>query len=218
MDSTICAKPAQVVSRIGRETTNPDGASAGRVSHNDDSFYAERETGLEPATSSGIYRGSGILLGRKPIPLSSSGGGAAAPRVGRPGQLPRVTVRADAPKPGTSGTRSGSGRSRSTFDGFSSVSSVNTSRNGAFGPDDQGGISGMVEQNIVSQFKPLSEQLSTLGAQLGDTLVNSISLGISTAIQSNSFGEGFRALTGSLLGGLGRMAIDFGTKSLNLAI
>jgi hypothetical protein len=59
----------------------------------------------------------------------------------------------------------------------------------------------------------MAELRETVAGGLSDALVGGITGGIERAIASGSIGEGFAALTGALLGGLGDAAIKFGLGS-----
>lgn len=56
-----------------------------------------------------------------------------------------------------------------------------------------------------------------IGPAMGQTLADGIANGITTAIQTGSIGKAFGAMTGTILSGLGDMAIQVGTKALAFA-
>lgn len=75
-----------------------------------------------------------------------------------------------------------------------------------------------VHDRFASQMQDIQYDMQAFARQIGDafttTLADSIANGISAAIQSGSIANGFRALTGGILIGLGQMMQDVGTKSL----
>jgi len=168
--------------------------------------------------------------------LATRGGTSATqPLVGqglRP-NLPRVTVRANAPKPrGSSrGSRPGQpGANPNPLGGSSGLgldniaSAVDAARADRFrtmrtniGSGPNAGLSdsvALVEATIVGQFGELSDRINSMASGIGSTFVDALSAGISTAVQSGSIGEGFRVMGATLIGGLGRMLIDFGKQAL----
>lgn len=75
--------------------------------------------------------------------------------------------------------------------------------------DQRTGIGAMVAQ--MQFFGDLRDQFA---AQLSHSIVDGFAAGIEMAIMSGSLGDGFKALTGTLLSGLGSAMIEFGAASL----
>jgi hypothetical protein len=71
---------------------------------------------------------------------------------------------------------------------------------------------------LAQSAKAYTERINDLAMQikfaLGDTLGNALADGIQTAIEQKSIGAGFKAMTQTLLRGLGDMMIQFGKASL----
>ena len=71
---------------------------------------------------------------------------------------------------------------------------------------------------LAQSAKAYEERINDLAMQikfqLGDTLGNALADGIQTAIEQKSIGAGFKAMTQTLLRGLGDMMIQFGKASL----
>lgn len=71
---------------------------------------------------------------------------------------------------------------------------------------------------LAASAKAYEERINELAMQikfaLGDTLGNALADGIQTAIEQKSIGAGFKAMTQTLLRGLGDMMIQFGKASL----
>lgn len=71
---------------------------------------------------------------------------------------------------------------------------------------------------LAQSAKAYEERINELAMQikfaLGDTLGNALADGIQTAIEQKSIGAGFKAMTQTLLRGLGDMMIQFGKASL----
>lgn len=71
---------------------------------------------------------------------------------------------------------------------------------------------------LAASAKAWQERINELAMQikfaLGDTLGNALADGIQTAIEQKSIGAGFKAMTQTLLRGLGDMMIQFGKASL----
>lgn len=76
----------------------------------------------------------------------------------------------------------------------------------------------LIEGRFRSEMRLLEADLATMAGQVGQTFVGAladgISHGIATAIRAGSLGEGFRALTGAILIGLGDMVQQIGVQSL----
>lgn len=77
-------------------------------------------------------------------------------------------------------------------------------------------------KQVAKKIKlPLPDELENFvqwRTQFGETIassfVNAFAAGIEKAVSSGKIGEGFKALSATLLGGLGRAMVEFGTQSL----
>lgn len=91
-------------------------------------------------------------------------------------------------------------------------------RNSRFEPTQKAAI----ERAILDQFEADLRDIQhaseapvrALGDQLGVTLADSIADGLAKGLASGRIGDGFKALTGGILIGLGNMMIQVGTQSL----
>lgn len=81
-----------------------------------------------------------------------------------------------------------------------------------------GALGTLIRDRFAAESKLIEAELVQQAAQIGDafvtSLAGSIADGISTAISAGGIGAGFKALTGSILIGLGDMMIEIGTQSL----
>lgn len=79
-------------------------------------------------------------------------------------------------------------------------------------------LAGDITADFENQKKILIADLDEMANEVGQSFVSSlagsISDGIVTAIASGSIGDGFKALSAGLLGGLGQLMVDVGTQSL----
>lgn len=75
-----------------------------------------------------------------------------------------------------------------------------------------------IQEIYQQEMDILGDELAQMGSEVADTFVGSlagsIADGIAVAIQSGSIGDGFKAMTGGILIGLGEMVQAIGVKSL----
>jgi tape measure domain-containing protein len=188
--------------------------------------------GSANAAGGGNAYTAGFIPGAAPVQ-------GARPRSTRPmvgmgnrTNLPTVRVTADAPRPG----RGGTGRSRTPIrrenpganpsplgSGMLGAGLMEAARaqrmSSAMGSVNAMGFAGgniaeTIGNDLAARLAPVQERIAMLGQGIGMTLTDSISNGITAAVQSGSIGEGFKELGRTLVGGLGAAVRDFGLQAL----
>lgn len=145
--------------------------------------------------------GSGVAIPTAPTPTGGTGNGNRASRVGGFANVASV------------------GRARGGIMRLQLASQLGRQRGALSGVDS--GISdsvALIGANLEQSVGPLYDRVRVLGDQVGTVLGDSISNGITAAVQSGSIGEGLKELGRTLIGGLGAMVRDFGIQALKVAL